>query len=226
MALTQKQLTLLRKIIEVSSCIPEGESIEFMVNVTHNSGTSLLFFGARSQGIEKVSQSDLNELKRSGCLITTRVNQRGSDILQVTNEAFELFRGEDIAESTPSRFNTGDPGLDELLDSAITKHRLHDLHQRKDALEKLWDAWERMKTLEPGDKKTSTEALLDKAASKPPFRPLIENEARTLTGVGNDYRIRHHETGKIELSDPHQVDYFFERMLSLIRLLLRKSGRM
>ena len=34
----------------------------------------------------------------------------------------------------------------------------------KEALEKLWDAWERLKTLEAGDKKSSIKTLLDKAA--------------------------------------------------------------
>jgi hypothetical protein len=189
--------------------------------------TSVLFVGTtHAPNIDDVSKSDMNELRRSGYVIETGFNRRGEEILQITNEAIELFRSEDVAESTPSRFSTGDPGLDELLDAAITKYKLADVRERNDALEKLWDAWERLKTLEPGDKKASTAALLDKGASEPTFRLLIENEARTLTGVGNDFRIRHHETGKIELSDPHQVDYFFERMLSLIRLLLRKSGRM
>jgi hypothetical protein len=226
LGLTQRQLTLLRKVVEVSSAIPEGESIEFIVSVTHSEGTSLFFIGTRSRGIEKVSQSDLNELKRSGYVLTTGYNSQGTEILQAVNEAFELFRDEAVAEFPPSGFSTGDPGLDELLDTAITKYKLHDVREQKDALEKIWDAWERLKTLETGDKKSGAKALLDKAASEPTFRSILEDESRILNNIGNGFRIRHHETGKIDLSDPHQVDYLFERMLSIIRLLLRKSGRM
>jgi len=223
--LTQKQLTLLRKLVETSaSIVAKDGSIEFLVDHT-TAGTSAMFIGAAgAPEIENLSTSDLNELLRRGWVARAGAIS-GDETFQVVNEAFELFREEHVVESTPSRFNSGETGLDELLDAAITKHSLHDLHERKDALEKLWDAWERLKTLEPGDKKASSAALLDKAASEETFREILETEARTLTGVGNDFRIRHHETGKIELSDPHQVDYLFERMLALVRLLLKKSGR-
>lgn len=226
LGLTQRQVTLLRRIIEVSSTVPENESIEFMVSVTHNTGTSLVFFGARGHGIGPVSQSDLNELKRRGCLIPTRFSGRGDEILQVSNEAFALFRTEEVVDFSPTRFDTGDPTLDDLLDSAVTKYLTHDIDERRNALEKLWDAWERSKTLETNNKKQSLAALLDKVASEPIFREILEQESRTLTDIGNKFRIRHHETGKIEMSDPSQVDYLFERMLSLLRLILRKSGRM
>jgi len=38
------------------------------------------------------------------------------------------------------------------------------LDVRRESLEKLWDAWERLKTVEPGgDKKAQAKALLDKS---------------------------------------------------------------
>lgn len=119
--------------------------------------------------------------------------------------------------------------MDELLDLALSRYRLHDLQANKDAAEKLWDAWERIKTLEPpgsDDKRASTTALLDLVAHEPSFRELLETEAIALRDIGNDYRIRHHETNRTSLDDPAQVDYFFERLWAMIRLVLRKSGRM
>jgi hypothetical protein len=66
---------------------------------------------------------------------------------------------------------------------------------RRESLEKLWDAWERLKTLEPGkDKKASTTALLDKVSSEPMFRAYLEHEATRLTEIGNTFMIRHTES--------------------------------
>jgi hypothetical protein len=66
------------------------------------------------------------------------------------------------------------------------------LNVRRESLEKLWDAWERLKTVEPGkDKKASAKALLDKAAVEPNFRNKLEQEARELTDIGNTFMIRH-----------------------------------
>ena len=51
----------------------------------------------------------------------------------------------------------------------------------RESLEKLWDAWERLKTVEPGrDKKASARALLDQATREPVFRQMIEDEANAL----------------------------------------------
>lgn len=124
-----------------------------------------------------------------------------------------------------ARFTTGDGDLDELLELARTKYLDPDLNVRKEALEKLWDAWERLKTIEPGDKKTAAAALLKKAASQQQYFDVLDAEAKALTSIGNNFRIRHHETNKTELADGEQVDYFFHRLFALILLLLRKSGR-
>jgi len=119
-------------------------------------------------------------------------------------------------------FDTGDGKLDELLESARTKFLDPDSAVRREALEKLWDSWERVKTLEAGtSKKASTKTLLDKAAAEPEFRNLIENEARSLTDVGNKFHIRHSERGQIEIQSEDQVDYLFHRLFALIWLVLR-----
>jgi hypothetical protein len=148
--------------------------------------------------------------------------------------AFELRDGEvvrigpvELHESlAEARFNTGDSTLDGLLESARQKFLNRSLDVRRESLEKLWDAWERLKTIEPGgDKKTQAIALLNKSIPEPHFRDRIEREARELTEIGNAFMIRHTETDKIPIADSAQVDYLFQRMFSLIRLLLKASGR-
>ncbi|HYL12536.1 MAG TPA: hypothetical protein VEV41_05855 [Terriglobales bacterium] len=123
-------------------------------------------------------------------------------------------------------FKTGDPALDGLLQSAQSKFLSNNPELKKEALEKLWDAWERLKTLEPGkDKKDSARVLLDKTVVEPAFRAALEAEAKALTDIGNNFAIRHTEVGKIPIASAGQVEYFFHRMFSLIRLILRSSGR-
>jgi chemotaxis regulatin CheY-phosphate phosphatase CheZ len=123
-------------------------------------------------------------------------------------------------------FRTGDDPLDELLEVSRQKFLDRSLDIRRESVEKLWDAWERLKTVEPGnDKKAQTTALLNKAATEPRFRERLETEAKELTDIGNRFMIRHTETDKIQIIDSAHIDYLFQRMFSLMRLLLKASGR-
>ncbi|MGH9516487.1 MAG: hypothetical protein ACRD3P_12520 [Terriglobales bacterium] len=125
-----------------------------------------------------------------------------------------------------STFKTGDTTLDGLLEAAQSKFLSDRPDLRREALEKLWDAWERLKTLEPAkDKKDSTRILLDRVTTEPNLRGTIENEAKELTLIGNSYMIRHTEIGKAQISSLDHVDYLFHRMFSLVRLILRSTGR-
>jgi len=123
-------------------------------------------------------------------------------------------------------FRTGDDALDALLERARARILSRDPAVRRESLETLWDAWERLKSLEPGrDKRESTARLLDKGSAEPNFRQLLETEARLLTGIGNDFMIRHAEVNKTPVADDEHVDFLFHRLFAVIRLLLKKSGR-
>ena len=148
--------------------------------------------------------------------------------------AFELKEGE-VTRMAPTGlqealartvFHTGDRALDEMLEDARHKFLNRDLKVRRESLEKLWDAWERLKTLELGkDKKAQATALLAKASREPHFLARLEQEATELTEIGNSFMIRHTETDKIPISDSAHVDYLFQRMFAMVRLLLRCGGR-
>jgi len=122
-----------------------------------------------------------------------------------------------------ARFKTGEASTDDLLEVARRQFFDRDPDAGQHAIEKLWDAFERIKTLaDPTDKKRSADVLLSKAAKSAAADDLIRAEMMALTSIGNNWRIRHHEVGKTELGDDSELrDYLFLRMFDLIRLLLR-----
>jgi hypothetical protein len=83
--------------------------------------------------------------------------------LQDNGQILRLVPEELRQALSAATFRTGDSDLDALLESARTKFLQPDPSVRRESLEKLWDAWERIKTIELGrDKKESIEAMLPK----------------------------------------------------------------
>jgi hypothetical protein len=136
-------------------------------------------------------------------------------IFERNGAAFQLVEGE-VTRIAPAilddslaqtLFQTGNAELDKMLQAAREKFLNRALDVRREALEKLWDAWERLKTLEPGkDKKASVKALLDRVSTEPMFRERLESEAAQLTEIGNKFMIRHSEIDRIPVADSAQVD--------------------
>ena len=122
-------------------------------------------------------------------------------------------------------FHSGDAETDRLLEDSRRPILLPHIEDRRNALEKLRDAFERIKTLEPRDDKRARAALLDKAVQAPRLREFLESEAKELTAIGNILQIRHFETTQEKLECPEEVDYLFHRMFSFVRLILRTTGR-
>ena len=69
--------------------------------------------------------------------------------------------------------------------------------------------------------KSAEKIVNDIAAGQVPYVTLFDTEFRALTKIGNDFRIRHHETDKVEITDVRYYDYFFNRCLSLIALAIQ-----
>ena len=120
-------------------------------------------------------------------------------------------------------FKTGDTELNRLMGMANRKFLNPYIETRREALEALWDAWERLKTLDGGHKKAQIKAMLDRTAgiSSPRFREAVEQEAKELTDIGNSLRIRHSETNQEILETSEHMDYLFYRLYSLIHLILQ-----
>jgi hypothetical protein len=117
---------------------------------------------------------------------------------------------------------TSDSLVNSLLNEALKKFKNPDIAIRKEGLEKCYDAFERMKTIKnPGNKADSTKQMLDAAASEANFRQVLEEEARALTKIGNDFHIRHFETNRTEISESRHIDYLYYRLWALLRLITK-----
>jgi hypothetical protein len=100
-----------------------------------------------------------------------------------------------------------------------------DVELRRDSIEKLWDAWQRLTTLLDADTRRGVEALLRAAAPDDEFRQLLDVDGRALTDIGNSFMIRHTEVNKTPIREVEYIDYLFHRLYSLIWLLLKRTGR-
>ena len=89
------------------------------------------------------------------------------------------------------------------------------------ATEKIWDAFERIKTFyKQYDKKGSITKLIDIVSkNNAEYREMVEEEFTSLTKLGNDFRIRHHETNKKDICYKEHYDYLFHRCIAVLRLV-------
>lgn len=160
-----------------------------------------------AQGQTEVSEAINRVLARGG--MAYELDEDGH-VQHLSSPAVE----EQLAIELPS---TGDDKFDDLLQSAIEKFRSRDVRVRREALEPLWDAFERSKTMLRKDKREGVKALIDEATvgADPREAELLEKEMTQLTEIGNAFRIRHHETTKAELSDDLS-EQLFARMYALL----------
>ena len=143
--------------------------------------------------------------------IPFRLSDRGLTEILNDNEILS-------AEISESINTISESGIQDLLKEAIAKHMQPTFQAHRDAAEKIWDAFERLKTYYTNmDKKDSaTKIVNDMAKGQTDYVDLFNAEFKALTEIGNNFRIRHHETSKIDISDIRHYDYFFNRCLSLI----------
>lgn len=127
-----------------------------------------------------------------------------------------------LAESVRNRPTSSDAILDGLLADACAAFTDSAPAKQRQGLEKLWDAFERAKTLHPGrDKKASADALAAAATDDAAMQAVLGAEMKALSDIGNSFHIRHFETNRSPVTDAAQVDYFFHRLLALLQVLLR-----
>ncbi|WP_331758779.1 hypothetical protein OG225_41255 (plasmid) [Nocardia sp. NBC_01377] len=120
------------------------------------------------------------------------------------------------------RPDTGDDVLDELILRATRLYTSTDPQVRQDALEKLWDGFERLKSIRDPNKQRGAEALLE-GIEPPDLRTAIEKEMFALRDIGNQFRIRHSEVGQVQVPDSAR-DYLLTRMGDLLMYLLAENN--
>lgn len=146
-------------------------------------------------------------------------------ILEKHEVAYRLLGGK-IEISNPiiqTKEIVKEPGLRELIIHAQTLYNSTNISDKQIATEKIWDAFERLKTYYKDlSKKQSVEKIIfamsngDKA-----YKKLLDEEFIKLTHIGNNFRIRHHETDTIDIIDSNYYEYFFRRCFALIDLALK-----
>lgn len=174
-----------------------------------------LSFSSYSNNVFKRFQKEINYLFEKMGLLYSLNNNR--EIERVPdNEVLTSEIEKQVSEIS-------EKGLRELLQDAIALYKTPSPSARKDSVEKIWDAFERLKTYYTNmDKKASAKTIIsDMANHQEEFRKLFNDEFAALTNIGNDFRIRHHETNKIDINDDKYYDYFFNRCLSLIALAIQ-----
>lgn len=119
---------------------------------------------------------------------------------------------------------TGDSILDVMLEESRTKFSDPSPLIRREALERLCDAWERIKSIAHADKAKSIGLLLDRCAEESGFRAVLEKEARELTDIGNSHLLRHHEVRQEPVIDVQHVDYLYHRLFAMLELIIRKNA--
>lgn len=116
---------------------------------------------------------------------------------------------------------TNDEELNKLINEAVTFYQNPKVEDRQRGIEKLWDAYERLKTEEKGKKNKSIEDVLKKMSEGDEVvNKLLDKEGLELRYIGNNFRIRHHETDKKEIT-ANMMDYFFFRCLTFVHLFLK-----
>jgi hypothetical protein len=156
-----------------------------------------------------------------------------NETFQRNGIAFHLNENGNIERLSPpvlrelvaaTHFSTGDPTLDGMLEQSKTKFISPDIQVRKEALDTLWQCFERLKTLDdPADKKKSIAARIARQCPGENFPERITSECKEMKEIGNNFHIRHAEVGKEQLCSPRQIDYLYHRLYCLINLLLQRD---
>ena len=114
----------------------------------------------------------------------------------------------------------------EMLSIALKKFYSRNFEERKIALEKLVDAYQRISSWEDKEnKKKSVEKILSKITqNEEEFKDLLGKDVQELWEMANKFMIRHTETDKIPIKDEAVLEYLFYAYFNTIRFILKKYG--
>ena len=150
-------------------------------------------------------------------------------LFKLTNDEIieRIISNDDLNTSVEQEIADFDEqGIKELLEQSISLHKSIRKKDNELAVEKIWDAFERVKTYFVDlDKRKSAEKVIGTISDSQKFVEIFNDEFNKLTEIGNDFRIRHHETNKVDIDNLEYYDYFFNRCLSLIGLIIQRLNR-
>ena len=111
--------------------------------------------------------------------------------------------------------------LKSLIEEAFTYANSKSGNDLQRGLEKIWDAFERIKSMCHSDKKESISILLDRVSKgDETIRQDINQDMEALSKFGNTYQIRHFEKNKKEVPSDDLKLFYFNRCASIINLCM------
>lgn len=123
-----------------------------------------------------------------------------------------------ITAQEPSK----DVCLRELILQAEANFRSSEQNAKQIAIEKIWDAFERVKSYYSANKKKSLSHIVTRISNgNEDMYQRIDSEFSELTQIGNTYQIRHFEKEKIAIADEFLKEYLYHRCLALINLSIK-----
>lgn len=193
-----------------------SQNIQTISNIhKYDDGTTAYEFQVFDNGeIVASFRDEINEIFRMGGLLFTLTDDNIIERITTINEQIDI--------ETSNIETIKEEGVKNLLLESILLYKNPRPELHKLATEKIWDALERLKTIFGADKKQSVNKLIKKMAyDDAEYIDLINTEFDALTKIGNNFRIRHHETDKKEILDVRYYDYFYNRCFALIALAIK-----
>lgn len=169
-------------------------------------------------GSEADYRPELTQLKEAilAYLLVNEVEEQSNEF--VKNDASDLINKQDEVQE--------DTKINEIIEESKLYMRSDDSSKKQIALEKIWDAFERLKTVyeDKGSKKSKIENLIEKISyGSESNKIMLNDEFLELTRIGNEYQIRHFEKEKNELTSDEFREYLYFRMLSLISFCIKQT---
>lgn len=119
---------------------------------------------------------------------------------------------------------TDDDHLKGLVDSAIRDFQDRSGTRKSLGLRQMVDAFERLKTIKDDDKKRSVAKVINGLSPEDHVRSALNDDMKELTGIANNFCIRHHERGKKPLVDEDMIEFLFYQYFNYVRLILKKHN--
>ena len=147
------------------------------------------------------------------------------------NLAYELKKGvvKDLHSKTIDKIvlsdslQIPDSETQDMLNLAVEKFYSRNPEDKKIALEKLVDVYQRISSWEDKDKKKSIDKLLEKTSGGDDrIKEALGCDLNSIWKIANEFMIRHTEVGKIPITDNDFRDYLFYAYYNCIRLILIK----
>lgn len=166
---------------------------------------------------------DFIELFEKNSLVTD-FSEKVVELFKVNNRNIIFKNGEisihnNLIQET-NKFYGKEKGVEELL---IEANIFFEKQNYPIACEKIWDAFERLKTyyLPTIDKKQSIQKIIGQiSAGDLHIEKIFNTEFKYLTDIGNNFRIRHHEKNKFDINEDHHYIYLYVRCKQLILYVL------